>query len=343
MTMQHKTASETKLIQGLVLDHGARHPDMLKYQENVFVLTCNVSLEYEKTEVNSGFFYSSAEERLKMVAAEREHAKKKVEQIIALKRQVCTNGEGFIVINQKGVDPYSLDTLQKEGIVALRRAKRRNMERITLACGGYAVNSLDDITPECLGKAGKVYEHTLGEDKFTFVEDVENPFSCTILIKGPNRHTIAQLKDAVRDGVRAVKNTIDDKCVLPGGGAVELALYRHLMDYRNEVKGRAKLGVQAFADAMLVIPKTLANNSGFDMTDTVVALEEAQREGHIVGLDVETGEPMDPKAAGVLDNYRVKRQLIHSVTVIATNLLLCDEIIRAGKNLKSSAAAGPGH
>ena len=112
-------------------------------------------------------------------------------------------------MNQKGIDPIALDMLAKEGIVALRRAKRRNMERLSLACGGYAVNSLDDVTPDCLGYAGKVYEQTLGEDKFTFVEDVAHPHSCTILLKGPNAHTIAQLKDAVRDGMRAVVNSIE--------------------------------------------------------------------------------------------------------------------------------------
>ena len=132
--------------------------------------------------------------------------------MIELKRAVCTpaNGRSFVLINQKGIDPVALDMLAKEGILALRRAKRRNMERLTLACGGYAVNSVDDdLSPDCLGTAGRVYETTLGDDKFTFVEDVANPHSCTILLKGPNEHTIAQLKDAVRDGMRAVVNAIE--------------------------------------------------------------------------------------------------------------------------------------
>ncbi|MCH98737.1 T-complex protein 1 subunit zeta-like, partial [Trifolium medium] len=118
-------------------------------------------------------------------------------------------------------------------IIALRRAKRRNMERLVLACGGEAVNSVDDLTPECLGWAGLVYEHVLGEEKYTFVENVKNPFSCTILIKGPNDHTIAQIKDAVRDGLRAVKNTIEDESVVLGAGAFEVAARQHLI---NEVK-----------------------------------------------------------------------------------------------------------
>jgi T-complex protein 1 subunit zeta len=117
----------------------------------------------------------------------------KVMKIIELKRKVCPEGsnKSFVIINQKGIDPESLDLLAKENIIALRRAKRRNMERLTLACGGNAVNSVEDLTPEDLGYCDLVYEMSLGEEKYTFVEGVKNPFSCTILIKGPNDYTIA--------------------------------------------------------------------------------------------------------------------------------------------------------
>merc|ERR1711934_1305379 len=122
-----------------------------------------------------------------------------------------------------GIDPLSLDALAREGILALRRAKRRNMERMTLACGGQAMNTFDDLDESCLGYAGVVYEHVLGENKFTFVEECKNPQSVTILMKGPNKHTLSQMKDAVRDGLRAVTNALEDKCVIPGAGAYEVA------------------------------------------------------------------------------------------------------------------------
>ncbi|XP_053375659.1 T-complex protein 1 subunit zeta-like [Mercenaria mercenaria] len=332
MEMQHKTDMDTVLVKGLVLDHGARHPDMKKRTEDAFILTCNVSLEYEKTEVNSGFFYKSAEEREKLVQAERQFIDDRVKKIIELKRQVCDGTtKGFIVINQKGIDPMSLDMLAKEGIVGLRRAKRRNMERLTLACGGIAMNSVDDLTPDVLGYSGLVYEHVLGEDKFTFVEQCKHPRSVTLLLKGPNKHTLTQMKDAIRDGLRAVKNAIEDECVLPGAGAFEIAAYQELMKYKNEVKGRARLGVQAFADALLVIIKVLAQNSGLDPQDAIVKLqEEYTGPQQAVGLDIKTGEVLIPVDIGILDNYRVKKQLLHSCTVIATNLLLVDEIMRAG-------------
>merc|ERR1712122_297098 len=151
---------------------------------------------------------------------------------------------------------------------ALRRAKRRNMERLVLACGGTAMNSVDEMDEACLGSAGLVYEHVLGENKFTFVEQCANPLSVTILMKGPNKHTLTQVKDAVRDGLRAVKNALEDGCVVPGAGAYEVACH--------------------------------------------------------------TGEACIPKDKGIYDNYRVKRQMVNSCTVIASNLLLVDEIMRAG-------------
>uniref|UniRef100_A0A667X192 Chaperonin containing TCP1, subunit 6A (zeta 1) n=1 Tax=Myripristis murdjan TaxID=586833 RepID=A0A667X192_9TELE len=232
MEMKHKTDSDTQLIRGLVLDHGARHPDMKKRVEDAYVLTCNVSLEYEKTEVNSGFFYKSAAEREKLVAAERKFIEERVQKIIALKNAVCPNGEkGFVVINQKG------------------------------------------------------------EEKYTFIEKCGNPRSVTLLVKGPNKHTLTQIKDAVRDGLRAVKNAIEDGSVVSGAGAFEVAVADALVKHKPNVKGRAQLGVQAFADALLIIPKVLAQNSGYDPQETLVKLQTEYKEsGQLVGVDLSTGQ-----------------------------------------------------
>jgi T-complex protein 1 subunit zeta len=336
MHMKHKLDSDTRLVSGLVLDHGSRHPDMPKHVEDAYVLTCNVSMEYEKSEVNSSFMYSDAEQRERMVAAEREYTDDVVRQVIALKKKVCDGTDkGFVVITQKGIDPISLDMLAKENILGLRRAKKRNMERLVLSCGGVCINSPEELSPEILGHAGKVYEHVLGEEKYTFVEEVANPQSCTILLKGPNDHTLAQLKDAVRDGLRAVKNALVDEALVPGAGAFETALNAHLLDVtRKAVEGRAKRGVEAFAEAMLVIPKTLAENSGYDAQDVCIALGDEIAKGNKVGLDVTTGDPFDPASAGVYDNFIVKQQILHSAPVIATQLLLVDEVMRAGVNMR---------
>ncbi|XP_068945355.1 T-complex protein 1 subunit zeta-2 [Petaurus breviceps papuanus] len=323
MEMKHKSETDTTLIRGLVLDHGARHPDMKKRVEDAFILTCNVSLEYEKTEVNSGFFYKTAEEREKLVKAERQFIEDRVNKIIRLKRKVCDDGKkGFIVLNQKGIDPFSLDVLAKEGIVALRRAKRRNMERFGSEL--QAQLTLFGVPVDCCCRLR-------GEEKFTFIEKCDNPRSVTLLVKGPNKHTLTQIKDAIRDGLRAVKNALDDHCVVPGAGAVEVAISEALVRHKSSIKGRARLGVQAFADALLIIPKVLAQNSGFDLQETLVKIQAEHAEtGKLCGIDLNTGAPILPAESGIWDNYCVKKQLLHSCTVIATNILLVDEIMRAG-------------
>merc|ERR1719148_554295 len=218
--MKNKLITETKLIKGLVLDHGARHPDMPKRLENCYILTCNVSLEYEKSEVNAGFFYNSAEQRDRLVESERRFTDEKVKKIIELKKKVCTeeNKKSFVIINQKGIDPPSLEMLANEGIIALRRAKRRNMERLPLAVGGNAVNSVDDLDEDDLGYADLVYEQMLEDEKYTFIEGVKHPNSCTVLIQGSTDHAVAQMKDAIRDGLRSVQNAIEDEALVPGAG-----------------------------------------------------------------------------------------------------------------------------
>ncbi|GAB1296564.1 T-complex protein 1 subunit zeta-2 [Apodemus speciosus] len=392
-----------RLVRGLVLDHGARHPRMRKQVQDAYILICNVSLEYEKTEVSSGFFYKTVEEKEKLVKAERKFIEDRVQKIIDLKQKVCAeSNKGFVVINQKGIDPVSLEMLAKHNIVALRRAKRRNLERpaegavssgrwespdrtasalgeqLTLACGGVAVNSFEDLSEECLGHAGLVFEYALGEEKFTFIEDCVNPLSVTLLVKGPNKHTLIQIKDALRDGLRAVKNAIEDGgyisfsstplcnfmlcfhkewarsserlpsteegrcrnsrrgldgetmeepvllldllpglcpnktkqqqqqqqhnppnhirlhlmpsgCVVPGAGAAEVAIAEALVNYKHRVQGRARLGIQAFADALLIIPKVLAQNSGYDLQETLIKIQTKHAESkELVGIDLNT-------------------------------------------------------
>lgn len=335
--MRHKLVTETKMIRGMVLDHGSRHPDMPKKLENCYILTCNVSLEYEKSEVNAGFFYSSAEQRDKLVESERRFTDEKVRKIVELKRKVCTeeNKKSFVVINQKGIDPPSLEILAHENIIALRRAKRRNMERLPLAVGGVAVNSVDDLDIDDLGYADLVYEQTLDEEKYTFVEGVKNPHSCTLLVKGPNEHSITQMKDALKDGLRSVQNTVEDECIVPGAGAFEIAANVHLDQFKRSVQGKARLGVEIFANALLITPKTLLENSGLDIQEKLLkAISEREKKQQIpVGINVTTGDPLDASMEGIWDNYCVKKQLLGLASVLAQQLLLVDEVIRAGKQM----------
>ncbi|SCU81781.1 LADA_0C01024g1_1 [Lachancea dasiensis] len=339
MQMQHLSAKDTSFIKGLVLDHGGRHPDMPTRVENAYVLILNVSLEYEKTEVNSGFYYSSADQRDKLAASERKFVDEKLKKIIDLKNEVCglDSKTGFVIINQKGIDPMSLDLLAKHNILALRRAKRRNMERLQLVTGGEAQNSVDDLSPSILGYSGLVFQETIGEEKFTYVTENKDPKSCTILIKGATFHALNQTKDAVRDGLRAVANVLKDKSVVPGAGAFYLAASNHLRNANANklgAKGKKKAGVNAFAEALLVVPKTLIKNSGYDALDVIAMCQDELDENadRLVGVDLNVGDCCDPTIEGIWDSYRVIRNAITGSTGIASNLLLCDELLRAGRS-----------
>jgi len=358
MTMRYHMADETQLVRGLVLDHGSRHHDMPKRLENCYILTCNASMEYEKSEVNSSMNYSNAEQRVKMALAERAHCDATVKKAIDLLTEVRKTDPkaNLVVINQKGIDPPALQMFADAGIIALRRAKRRNMERLTLACGGTPLNTLEGATVDMLGHADLVYEQVIGEDKYTFVEGCRFPKSCTILIKGSDDHTIQQIQDAIRDGLRAAKNVIDDGfATLAGAGAFEVACARDIFRRAASTPGlgKTKLGVEAFARALQVIPKTLADNAGFDPVDTLLEIEDEQtrieteeKKKPTIGVNLDTGKPMDAAAAGIWDNVCVKRRVIQSSTVIAQQLLLVDVVMRAGKDTKTGAnrsisAAGP--
>lgn len=334
MHMVHRQANETRLVKGLVMDHGGRHPDMPKSIKNCYILSINVSLEYEKTEVHSGFYFSTAEQREKLVATERALTDQACAKIIEAKRKFCTKGEGFCVINQKGIEPYYLDQFAKEGILALRRAKRRNMERLMLCVGGKGLNRVDDIKFEDLGWANNVYQQSIGEEKYTIVEEPKNPKSCTILIKGPDEHTIAMLKDAVRDGLMAVKGAIEDKGVIPGAGAFEIFLYSKLVEFKDKILGKTKMGVQAFADALLVVPKVLAENSGYDVQDSIIMLLDEYKNKKVpVGLNIYEYGVISPEKAGIFDSYSAKKTFLTITTTLAEQLLLCDEILKAGKTM----------
>ena len=342
MHQKQKMSTDTKLIKGLVLDHGGRHPAMPKRLENCYILNCNVSLEYENTEVHSKLIYSNAEQRENLLKSEHKATDDLCKKIIDLKREVCDSEEGkknnrhFVVINQKGIDPLSLDMLAREGILGLRRAKRRNAERLILACGGNAVNSFDDLSINDLGQADLIYEEQLDEEKYTYIEGVKNPQSCTILVRAASGYEIAQIKDAIRDGLRAVKNVFDDESAIPGAGAFEIACSEELKQFAKskEVEGKKYYGVNAFAEALLVIPKAVCENAGVDAQESIInALKSYDENKKLMGVDInDNGKPINPVDHGIYDNYCVKKSMLNISPVLTQQFLMVDEIIRAGKH-----------
>nr|UXY86767.1 T-complex protein 1, zeta SU [Cryptomonas paramecium] len=321
--MDNQTEMESRFIKGIVLDHGSRHMKMPTILNNVFILLCNISLEYEKSEFDSEFIFNSENQQEKMFIKEREYIDKKVKKIIQLKRFVCKNEKrGFLVINQKGIDASALDLFSREKILAVRRAKRKNMERISLMCNATPVNSVEDIKPEVLGYAGLVYEQSIDEEKYTFIENVSNPFSGTILIKGKNLLLKQQAKNTIKNTLIALKNFIKDKCALIGGGKIEVSAYKCLIKYSETIRGRKKFGIIALAKGIIGIPKTLSENSGEDPYEHFAKINQVSKNSLDSGI----------KTKKILDCFSTKRKIYDIACTTVSSIMLIDEIL-LGKGL----------
>lgn len=334
ITMQQGTVQDTQLIKGLVLDHGGRHPDMPKKLTNAYVLILNVSLEYEKTEINSGFYYRSPQEKQELIESERRFVDDKLKKIIELKNFVCgSTGKSFVIINQKGIDVLSLDVLAKNNILALRRAKRRNMERLQLACGGIAQNSCDHLTPEILGFADKVMEISLGDDKYTIVENHSKPSSVSILVKSSSRIYLKFYADAIKNALCALRAFTEEKHVVPGGGATFFRISRFLREEGSkDLSSKLEATVASFSDALNVIPRIIASNIGIDPYDS---MEKMKSQQDPLIFDIVSRNFVECSKIELWDNVSVIRNIISSSCDLVKNLILIDEIIKAGRQMKS--------
>jgi len=309
-----RTESDSKWIRGIVLDHGARHPDMPKIIHNAFILLCNINLEYERPTTNSTINYDSIEDREKISLNERELIDKRVKNIIQLKRSVCMGkNHGFVLINQKGIDPISLDLLSKEGILGIRRAKRKNLERIALLCNCIPINSIHNLNSNVLGFSGIVYEQIIGEEKYTFFENVSNPFSGTIIIKGRSSFIRKQIETSIYNAIKTLKLGIQDRGFLRGAGGIELMLQQHLLTFSTKIPGKKKYGVRAVANAMASIPKTLFENSGLKLDNLSKCINVYREE-------------ISMKNIINLDSYSTKKHIFTTVCFLLIQLLLIDDI-----------------
>jgi len=266
---------------------------------------------------------------------DREEAqlKEKVEQIV--------DTGANVVFCQKGIDDLAQHYLAKEGILAVRRAKKSDMQHLARATDGRVVSGLEDIDPDDLGHAGIVEARDVAGDTRIFVEECDNPKSVTLLLRGGTEHVVAEVERAVHDSLGVVRVTLLDGQVLPGGGAPETALALGLRDYADGVGGREQLAVESFADAMEAVPRTLAENAGVSPIDAMTDLRSRHDAGEEnAGLDAETGDIVDMLDAGVAEPLRVKTQAIQSATDVAELLLRIDDVISAGDLGGSDEEAG---
>jgi len=236
-----------------------------------------------------------------------------------------------VVFVDGGIDDMAQHYLAQEGIIAVRRVKSSDQAQLARATGATPVSSVDDLTEDDLGAAGSVAQKEIAGDQRIFVEDVEDAKAVTLILRGGTEHVIDEIDRAVEDSLGVVRTTLEDGKVLAGGGAPEIDVSLSLRDYADSVGGREQLAVEAFADALEVIPRTLAENAGLDPIDSLVELRSAHDGGDTgAGLDAYTGDTIDMDAEGVYEPLRVKTQAIESATEAAVMLLRIDDVIAAG-------------
>ena len=316
--------TETKFIQGVVLDKEVVHPGMPKRVENAKIALLNCPLEVEKTEFDAKIHIESPEQMEAFLREEEEMMRQMVEKIAATGANV--------VLCQKGIDDMVQYFLARKNILAVRRVKKSDMEKLAKATGARIVTNLDDLTENDLGHAELVEERKVGEDKMVFIEGCKNPHSVTILIRGGSERIVDEAERSIHDALCVVRDVVEEPAVVAGGGAPELELARRVRRFADSLAGKERLAALAFADALEVVPTTLAENAGLDPIDMVSELTAMHDKGQIwTGIDAFSGEIKDMWELNVLEPLKVKKQVIKSATEAACMILKIDDVIAASR------------
>jgi len=319
--------TDSLLVSGVVIDKDRLHPSMPKSVTDARIALLNAAVEIEKTEVDAKIQITSPDQLQAFLDQEEKMLKDMVDKIVA-------TGANVLFV-QKGIDDLAQHFLAKAGIYTLRRVKKSDMEKLARATGGRVVTSIHEISKDDLGKAGLVEERKVSDEKMTFVKECDNPKSVSIILRGGTEHVVDELDRAMEDALRVVGVALEDKMLVAGGGAPEVELALRLRSCASTVGGREQLAIESFADAMEIIPKTLAENAGIDQIDTLVALRSAHEKGMKgAGLDMDTGMAVEMLKLGVVEPLRVKTQAIKSATEVAVMILRIDDVI--------ASKSGPG-
>jgi thermosome len=326
--------TDSLLVSGVVIDKDRLHPSMPKSVTDARIALLNAAVEIEKTEVDAKIQITSPDQLQAFLDQEEKMLKDMVDKIVA-------TGANVLFV-QKGIDDLAQHFLAKAGIYTLRRVKKSDMEKLARATGGRVVTSIHEISKDDLGKAGLVEEKKVSDEKMTFVQQCDNPKSVSIILRGGTEHVVDELDRAMEDALRVVGVAVEDKMLVAGGGAPEVELALRLRAYASTVGGREQLAIESFADAMEIIPKTLAENAGIDQIDTLVALRSAHEKGMKgAGLDMDTGKAVEMLKLGVVEPLRVKTQAIKSATEVAVMILRIDDVI-ASKSGPGAPGGMPG-
>jgi len=329
-----KSLFDTQLVRGIIVDKEVAHPGMPKRIENPKIALLNCPLEIEKTEFDAEIRIRDPTQIKAFMDQETRMLKEMVDKIKA--------SGANVVFCQKGIDDMAQHFLSKGGTVAARRVKESDMEKLARATGGKVITNLEDLKPRDLGKAGLAEERKVGEDKMIFIEKCKDPRSVAILIRAGLERMVDEAERAMNDALSVVADVVEHNKIVAGGGAIESEVAKELRDYATKVGGREQLAIEAFAESMEIVPKTLAENAGLEPIDILVALRSAHEKskGSLMGVDVFTGKIIDMRKNGVIEPLRVKEQAIKSATEAASMILRIDDVIAATKPKEAEAPPG---
>ena len=310
---------DSTLVEGVIVDKERVHPGMPSEVKDAKIALVNSPLEVKETEVDAEIRITDPAQMQAFIEQEEKMVKDMVDK-------VAESGAN-VLFAQKGIDDLAQHYLSKAGILAVRRVKKSDIEKLARATGANVVTNLEDLTADDLGEAGIVEERKVSGEEMIFVEECSVAKSVTLFVRGSTKHIVDEIVRAIEDAIGVVAATVEDDKVVAGGGAPEIAMAKKLKDYADSISGREQLAVNAFAEALEIVPKTLAENAGLDNIDSLVDLRAAHENSAVMGLDVFTGKVADMKEAGVIEPKRVKKQAIQSASEAAEMILRIDDVI----------------
>jgi thermosome len=340
---------DSQLIYGIVLDKEVVHPGMPKRVENAFIVLLDAPLEVEKPEIDAEIRITDPTYLKKFLEEEERLLEEMVEKIYnvaveRMKREGYEPGKnaGIVVITQKGIDEVAQHFLAKKGIMAVRRVKRSDLEKLEYATGGKIVSSVRDLTPDDLGFAKLVEERKVGNDKMIFVEGCPNPKAVTILLRGANDMVLDEAERSLNDALHVLRNVLRKPMIVPGGGAVEVELAMRLRKFAESLGGKEQLAVEAYADALEEIPMILAESAGLDALQVLMDLRKLHAEGKVyAGIDALEGKVRENMIeANVIEPILVKEQVLKSATEAASAILKIDDVIAAAPKSETKGKKG---
>ena len=317
---QGGSIKDSTLVDGIILDKERVHAGMPRSTSSAKIALINSAIEVKKTEVDAKIQITDPTMLASFLAEEEGYIRGLVEKIQA--------SGANVVICQKGIDDLAQHYMAKGGIFAIRRAKKSDMEALSKATGGRIVTNIDDLAASDLGEAAKVEERKIGESDMTFITGCPEAKSVSVLLRGGTEHVVDEIRRAFDDAIGVVSVAWEDGAVLTGGGSVLAALSRDLRAYAESIGGREQMAIEAFASALEIIPRTLAENAGLDPVTTIIELRKAHADGQVhAGINVDEGGVMDMKKANVIEPQRVVEQAIQSATETAIMILRIDDVI----------------